>query len=155
MLPILEREGKMRLGHEYEIVKTAKFTIHPKSGVSETFDNTNHDKILFLRLGPVHHYYHAAVSRLDGTDVIGEPTMRNYFKSKRYFIGPVSNRRFYDADGENTSSGSCYAFNYTMMEKSGILNLEKPVEVDPIAAAQRKAAAKTNKNEGEKDDLPF
>src|SRR5690606_12436994 len=128
---------------------------NPKTGVSETFENTNHDKILFLRLGPVHHYYHAAVSRLDGTDVIGEPTMRNYFKSKRYFIGPIGNRRFYDGDGQSTTSGSCYAFNYTMMEKSGILNLEKPVQVEPLAAAAARAAAKTNPVEDDKDDLAF
>jgi hypothetical protein len=50
-------------------------------------------------------------------DVIGENTLRNYFKSKKYFIGAVRSHRFSD------TATSAYIFDYDMMEASGILNL--------------------------------
>lgn len=122
VLPILDRKGEIRAGYEYEIKEVSEFTINPKSKESKKYINSAHSKILFLRLSIVHQYYHNEVSRRDGVDVIGEQTLRNYFKSKRYYIGAISNRRF------EKSNGSCYAFNYSMMEGQGILNLEKMLE---------------------------
>jgi hypothetical protein len=68
-------------------------------------------------------------------DVIGENTLRNYFKSKKYFIGAVRSHRF------NDTATSAYIFDYDMMEHAGVLNLirEKNIDID----------------EEQKKDLPF
>lgn len=130
VLPILERKGEIRDGHEFYIDEKDKFTYHPKKNESKVYESNPGDKILFLRLSHVHQYYHNEVSRREGVDVIGEQTMRNYFKSKRYYIGPITNYKFYDAKGDFKSQGSCYAFNYTMMQKSGIINLDSTTETE-------------------------
>ena len=81
--------------------------------------NTNRDSILMLRLRDVHQLYHKEVSSRDGVDVIGENTLRNYFKSKKYYIGSVKSHWFEDI---NTSA---YVFNYTKMMENGIVNLTR------------------------------
>jgi DNA primase len=79
--------------------------------------NDNKKRVLYLRLNAVHQLYHKEVSTREGVDVIGENTLRNYFKSKKYFIGAVRSHRFSD------TATSAYIFDYDMMEASGILNL--------------------------------
>ena len=79
--------------------------------------NDQRKRVLFLRLNAVHQLYHKEVSTREGVDVIGENTLRNYFKSKKYFIGAVRSHRFSD------TATSAYIFDYDMMEASGILNL--------------------------------
>lgn len=79
--------------------------------------NDQRKRVLFLRLNAVHQLYHKEVSTREGVDVIGENTLRNYFKSKKYFIGAVRSHRFSD------TATSAYIFEYDMMEASGILNL--------------------------------
>tara|TARA_R110000850_G_scaffold274786_2_gene412772 strand:- start:2913 stop:6146 length:3234 start_codon:yes stop_codon:yes gene_type:complete len=129
VLPKLAKEGRIRDGHEFEITADTTVTVSPKRGVKQVFENTTHHKILYLRLPMVHQEYHNEVSRRDGSEVIGENTMRNYFKSKRYFIGPVSNRRFKHA------MSSCYAFDYTMLNEQGILTLEQLPDRDEVTPA--------------------
>ena len=100
--------------------------------------NTGRKRVLFLRLNAVHQLYHKEVSTREGVDVIGENTLRNYFKSKKYFIGAVRSHRF------NDTATSAYIFDYDMMEASGILNLIRNKDTDiPIFPKD------------EKDDLPF
>jgi hypothetical protein len=81
---------------------------------------------LYLRLNAVHQLYHKEVSTREGVDVIGENTLRNYFKSKKYFIGAVRSHRF------NDTATSAYIFDYDMMEHAGVLNLiREKVDFNP------------------------
>jgi len=88
-----------------------------KNEESEIWPNKDRSQVLYLRLNAVHQLYHKEVSTRDGVDVIHENTLRNYFKSKKYFIGSVKSVHFDD------TSTSAYVFNYTMMHENGILNL--------------------------------
>jgi hypothetical protein len=91
----------------------------------------------------VHQLYHKEVSTREGVDVIGENTLKNYFKSKKYFIGSVKSMRFED------TSTSAYVFDYDMMINGGILNLtRKSIEED------EEEGTETN-NQNPQSDLPF
>lgn len=79
--------------------------------------NEKRTQVLMLRLNAIHQLYHKEVSTREGADVIGENTLRNYFKSKKYFIGSVKSIHFDD------TSTSAYVFDYSMMHEGGILNL--------------------------------
>lgn len=109
-----------------------------KGEADNTWKNSATDEILYLRLNAVHQLYHKEVSTREGVDVILENTLKNYFKSKRYFIGSVKSIRFSDC------STSAYAFNYTMMENQGILNLKRGEIVQTLFEPK-----------DEKDDLPY
>ena len=97
--------------------------------------NDKRKRVLFLRLNAVHQLYHKEVSTREGMDVIGENTLRNYFKSKKYYIGAVRSKNFSD------TSTSAYIFDYDMMEASGILNLIRSKDIDV--------------DDEKKKDLPF
>ncbi|WP_289659463.1 DNA primase [Flavobacterium panacagri] len=84
---------------------------------SHVWNNKERTQVLYLRLNAVHQLYHKEVSTRDGVDVIHENTLRNYFKSKKYFIGAVKSQRF------NDTSTSAYVFDYSMMHENGVLNL--------------------------------
>ncbi len=88
-----------------------------KDEKTEPWQNKDRIQVLYLRLNAVHQLYHKEVSTRDGVDVIHENTLRNYFKSKKYFIGAVKSHHFDD------TSTSAYIFNYSMMHENGILNL--------------------------------
>ena len=101
------------------------------------WNNDQRKRVLFLRLNAVHQLYHKEVSTREGVDVIGENTLRNYFKSKKYYIGAVKSKNFSD------TSTSAYIFDYDMMEASGILNLIRNKDnFNPEA-------------EDKEDDLPY
>jgi DNA primase len=103
------------------------FTLNLQTKKNETdreWKNTDRVQVLILRLNAVHQLYHKEVSTREGVDVIGENTLRNYFKSKKYFIGAVKSHRFDD------TSTSAYIFNYTMMHDGGILNLIRTANKD-------------------------
>ncbi len=87
--------------------------------------NANGDQILYLRLKSVYQYYNKEATTREGVDVIGETTLRNYFKSRPYFIGLIKSKRF-----KTAGSQSCYAFNYTMMKDKGLVFLEKDESAD-------------------------
>lgn len=100
------------------IDKPASLKLQGRKGEKEIeWNNDQRKRVLFLRLNAVHQLYHKEVSTREGVDVIGENTLRNYFKSKKYFIGAVRSHRFSD------TATSAYIFDYDMMEASGILNL--------------------------------
>lgn len=107
----------IREGHDYEIEKAYSIVYVPKKNEKATYTNTAGDKILFLDFSKVHQDYHKEVTKRQGEEVIGQTTIRNYLKSKKYFIGLYSSRRM------ESRSSSGYAFNYSMMERMGILNL--------------------------------
>lgn len=100
------------------IDKPASLKLQGRKGEKEIeWNNDQRKRVLFLRLNAVHQLYHKEVSTREGVDVIGENTLRNYFKSKKYYIGAVRSKNFSD------TSTSAYIFDYDMMEASGILNL--------------------------------
>jgi DNA primase catalytic core len=112
-----------------------------KGEKDNVWENKNRTQVLFLRLNAVHQLYHKEVSTREGTEVIGENTLRNYFKSKKYFLGSVKSHRFDD------TSTSAYAFDYSMMHEGGVLNLIRKVEKQSIFDKPE--------DKDEKDDLPY
>lgn len=113
-----------------------------KGEKDHVWNNSDREQILMLRLNAVHQLYHKEVSTREGAELIGENTLRNYFKSKKYFIGAVKSHRFDD------TSTSAYVFHYTMMHEGGVLNLLRNQKEHFMPAE----AATTDKP---KDDLPF
>lgn len=105
-------------GEDYQIEREPSFKYLLKKDEETLFQNKDNDQILFLNFKSVHQYYHKEASSRKGEEIIGETTLRNYLKSKKYFIGLFKSRRM----GSRTPSG--YALNYTMMSRMGILNLD-------------------------------
>jgi hypothetical protein len=69
----------------------------------------------FINFSKVHQDYHEEVSKRQG-ESDRTTTIRNYLKSKKYFIVFGSRRM------DKCPSG--YAFNYSMMQRLGILSLD-------------------------------
>lgn len=105
-------------GEDYQIEREPSFKYLLKKDEETTFINRDNEQILFLNFKSVHQYYHKEASSRKGEEIIGETTLRNYLKSKKYFIGLFKSRRM----GSRTPSG--YALNYSMMSRMGILNLD-------------------------------
>jgi DNA primase catalytic core len=141
VLEHLSKHNIIKEGFDFIIDKPIDVIINPKKGVKDNYKNTDRNRILYLRLNSVHQEYHKEVSKRDGVDVIGESSIRNYFKSKKYFIAPKSGHRF------NDGVKSCYLFNYDMMRSKGILNLDKDSPSSPMPPS--------NSNNNSHDDLPF
>lgn len=115
--------AKIKESHHYLIDTPHEQKVATKKGEAGLmWKNTERCRVLYLRLSSVHQDYVDAVSRRDGVDVIGEATLKNYFKSKRYFIGSVKGKRF-----NNDLVTSAYAFNYDMMVDNNILQLPKHI----------------------------
>jgi len=108
----------IKQGSDFIIERTSSFEYIPKKGEKTVYMNSNKDKIIFINFSKVHQDYHKEVSKRQGEEVIGATTIRNYLKSKKYFIGLFGSRRM----GDKCPSG--YAFNYSMMQRLGILNLD-------------------------------
>lgn len=124
----------------FKIDTPLEISLQTRKGEKDfVWKNNDRKKVLFLRLNAVHQLYHKEVSTREGVDVIGENTLRNYFKSKKYFIGAVKSHRFED------TSTSAYVFDYTMMHEGGVLNLTrtKP-EIEDITNASEPS-----------EDMPF
>nr|WP_322625671.1 DNA primase [uncultured Flavobacterium sp.] len=115
-----------------------------KGEAQQTWNNDPRRRVLILRLNLVHQLYQIEAKNR-GDDVITESTMKNYFRSKKYFIGPVKSYRFKD------TSTSAYAFDYDMLENTGLVNLitlaEDLTNTEPETV--------TVENGGAGDDLPF
>lgn len=113
----------------------------------KTWVNEGRRQILYLRLKTVYQYYNKEVTKREGVDVIGETTIRQYFKSRSYFIGLVKGTRFGKAGTQ-----SCYAFDYTAMKEQNLLTLQEDNSVEPPNATE---TAPVQKLKEEQDDLPF
>lgn len=135
-LEYLVDSKRIKENADFMIEPKVSFTIWPKKNESKEYTNSIGDKILFIRLGKVHQDYVETVSKRKNEEPINEATLRGYFKSKSYYIGAVKSMRF-----EN-GAGSCYAFNYTMMERAGILNIVRDF-------------AGTHINDDNNDDVPY
>jgi DNA primase len=130
-------------GMHYSIDTPHTLKLQTKKGEPDReWKNENRNQVLMLRLNAIHQLYHKEVSTREGVDVIGENTLRNYFKSKKYFLGTIKSVRFDD------TSTSAYVFDYTMMHEGGILNL-----IRTSSKKEELVPAEENKNEGLPDWL--
>lgn len=111
------RDRCVKQGEDYIIEREPSFKIMIKKGEFQEWKNKDNDKILFLNFSKVHQDYHKESSKRQGEEVIAQSTIRNYIKSKKYFIGLYTAKRI----GDKTTSG--YALNYSLMERMNILNL--------------------------------
>lgn len=115
----LVEDKRIAEGQHFAIKTPHEQKLQSKKGeAQQLFKNTERNRIFYLRVNSVHQSYADAVSKREGVDVIGEATLKNYFKSKRYFIGSVKSMRF-----NETIVSSCYAFNYDLMVDNNILNI--------------------------------
>ena len=112
-------------GPDYIIEKVPSVVITKSRDEKVTWKNEDRVRVLFVNFRSVHQYYHKEVSSRKGEDVIGETTLRNYIKSKKYFIGLFSAKRM----GGHSVSG--YAFDYDMMERLNILSLDIETYAEP------------------------
>ncbi|TXE18594.1 DNA primase [Psychroserpens burtonensis] len=117
VITFLFERGHIQVEREFKIKKKLSFKITENRQKIE-YKNVDRKNILFLRLKTVYQDYNKEVSKREGVDVIGQTTLRQYFKSRDYFIGLVGAERFGKASGE-----SCYAFDYDAMVKLGLVNL--------------------------------
>jgi DNA primase catalytic core len=141
---------------DFAIEAPIDFKVMGEKRSESLYENKDGNRILFLRLKSVYQHYNKEVKKREGLDIIGETTLRQYFKSRPYFIGLVKSKRFGTA-----GSQSCYAFDYDMMTKKGLIqlerddspehNYEKMPEGD--AAATKEILAKGDNPE--QPDLPF
>lgn len=103
---------------DFQISRESKFEYIPKKNEKTFFINENSDKIIFINFSKIWQDYQREVTKRQGEELIGMTTIRNYFKSKKYFIGLFGSRRM----GKKCPSG--YALNYSMMQRLGILNID-------------------------------
>lgn len=106
-------------GFQFEIDQKPQVKTVGTQKKTEVYNNTDMKEILYLRLNSVHQDYTKECTKREGVQAIGETTLRNYFKSRTYFIGLVKGRRF------KTGVSSCYAFDYDAMKRNNIISLDK------------------------------
>ena len=131
----------------FKIEKTAAFKILAEKQKFIEYSNSDGKKILFFRLNSIYQYYNKEITKREGIEVIGETTIRQYFKSRPYFIGLVKSKRFGKA-----GSASCYAFDYDAMVKLGLINLEE--DLSPDQELPFGSVSDTNAEDNE-DELDF
>lgn len=109
-------------GTHFKIDNPLSIKIQGRKGEAPTeWINSNRKRVLYLRLNAVHQLYHKEVSTRDGVDVITESTIRNYFRSKKYYIGMTPGTRF-----ENIATNAM-CFDYDMMMAGNIINLDRDI----------------------------
>ena len=131
---------------DFRIDREAQFKIIGEKRSESIYENQERHQILYLRLKSVYQYYNKEATTREGVDVIGQTTLRHYFKSRPYFIGLIKGKRFGTAGTQ-----SCYAFNYTMMKDKGLVTLieDNSLFKDPENDSVSKPS------DSEPDDLPF
>ncbi|MFL0106085.1 DNA primase [Tenacibaculum maritimum] len=134
IVTFLYERGQITKGFDFVLDRSVSFKVMGEKRSEKPYSNHKGDEILFLRLKSVYQHYNLEVSRREGVDVIGNTTLRHYFKSRPYFLGLIKAKRFGKA-----GSLSCYAFNYTAMKAKGILSLE-----EDTSAVEQTEQAKTD-----------
>lgn len=147
----LFEKGYLEDNFHYRIDKDISFKVMGEKRTEWVYENQERQQILYLRLKSVYQFYNKEATTREGVDVIGQTTLRHYFKSRPYFIGLIKGKRFGKA-----GSPSCYAFNYTMMKDKGLINLIEDTSVEPPNKNQTSLDVDNNKEKAnEEDDLPF
>ncbi|KAB8156167.1 DNA primase [Kordia sp. TARA_039_SRF] len=122
ILELLLDENKIRLGYEFDFATPQTLNLQNQQ---EDFINTENEKLLYLRLKICHSKYRL-VCNTSKIEVIGEQSLRNYLKSKSYFIGTIQSHRF------EQSNTSAYVFKYETMRNAGILDLSRQTIPKPV-----------------------
>jgi hypothetical protein len=107
------------------------YELEMRDGTKQTWDAG--EKILFIRLNNVHKVYQAEHKKRYSKEGITIDNLFHYFKSKKYYIGPVKQRQFKRFREEITQLGelqqpykkliqqttitSCHAFLYSEIER--------------------------------------
>lgn len=131
-------------GFQFSIDSPISVELQGPKKTKVTHHNENKKELLFLRLKSVHQDYVKEVTRREGVEPIGETTLRNYFKSRKYFIGLCRARHF------KTGTSSCYVFDYTMMKEMNVVSLEKFMPTEEPTPAP----ATVGGDDGD-DNMPF
>ncbi|MGV0948513.1 DNA primase [Empedobacter falsenii] len=84
---------------------------------ADIYDNKDQHEVLFIDFNRVYNAVDKAIANLPSKTMIGESSLKNYFKSKKYFLKSSVSQRI------GSRSPSCYTFNYTEMERIGILDI--------------------------------
>lgn len=142
ILTFLFEQKRIKNDQDFVIGKDVSFKILGEKRKETVYDNQERNEILYLRLKSVYQFYNKEASTREGVDVIGQTTIRNYFKSRPYFIGLIKGKRFGAA-----GSQSCYAFNYTMMVEKGLITLKE--DTSPFKTDQPLSST------GNEEGLPF
>lgn len=126
-LEFLLDSHRIKAGTQFIIDTPLEEKLMARKGEEETvWPNTSKTQVLYLRLNAVHQLYHKEISTREGVDVINENTLKNYFRSKKYYIGVKKSKRFDD------TSTSAYLFDYKMMHEMGVLNLTREFKAEPF-----------------------
>lgn len=112
--------------YDYQIERSPEIKIMVSKTEERRIPNTNGDSILYVYFSSLYQHYQKEVSTRKGEDVIGMTTIRNYLKSRKYFIGSFKGKRM----GNQVNSG--YALNYTMMKSLNILNIDIAIKQTSI-----------------------
>ncbi|WP_422105547.1 DNA primase [Winogradskyella sp.] len=120
IIQFLFEHGIVSDERDFKISKKPEFKILTGNKTWEKHNNNLGKNILFLRLKSVYQHYNKEVTKREGVEVIGQTTIRQYFKSRSYFIGLVKSERFGEAGPQ-----SCYAFDYEAMKDQGLITLIK------------------------------
>lgn len=144
IITFLFERNQVKNNQEFRIDRDLDFKVVGEKRKEFNYNNESRHQILYLRLKSVYQYYNKEASTREGVDVIGQTTLRNYFKSRPYFIGLIKGKRFGKAGTQ-----SCYAFNYTMMAEKGLITLKEDLSV--IEGLEETEA----EPEPIKEDLPF
>lgn len=148
-------------GWDYIIEETTAVKIR-RSKEEETMLNFNEPaKVLYLRINNVHKLFQSEFRKRSGKEAMNESNLLHYMQSRKYFLGPVKQKRFkrYVWDSEEKSSGgqfpsttiqtskkaqeqiaSCYAFLYS----------DLGIEIERFAGVENQQVAVE-----EQDELPF
>ena len=120
IIQFLSEQRILPLGDVIHIETHPALELQIRKGEMQTWNNNESHKILFISLKAAVQHYQREVSRREGTDFIKSATLRQYFQSKKYYIGNIPRMRL---GGKSTS---WYAFDYTVMQQEGIIELEVP-----------------------------
>ena len=145
IITFLFEQSYIKYGSDFIIDKAVDIKIIGEKRKPVIIENQNRDNILYLRLKSVYQFYNKEVSKREGVDVIGQTTIRHYFKSRPYFIGLVKAKYFGKAGAQ-----SCYAFNYDMMTKKNLVTLQQFNEI-----LDNDNSGKEPQPVGESDEIAF
>ena len=145
IITFLFETKRIKVFQDFVITRDLSFKIIGEKRSESVYDNQERNQILYLRLKSVYQFYNKEASTREGVDVIGQTTIRHYFKSRPYFIGLIKGKRFGIAGTQ-----SCYAFNYTKMVEKGLVTLE-----EDNSLFNNPETPPTDTNKKDDDDLPF
>ena len=119
VLEYLQESNRMSDKVHYNIKTEQKIELAKRKDSKAVWESQKPVKVLYLNLKAVHQLYDKEISTRSGSEVITEATIRNYIKSKKYFIGIKDSYRY------GNKSTNAFIFNYDMMKRGCLLNLDR------------------------------